>query len=129
MASRDEDAAARDPEVAEIEAELEETRARVASSMNTLGDELARRSDWRGFVRKHPLAFLGAALGGGYALGGGLSLPSTVRLLKGGARLALQFALLPALEREVAALASKVGQSLEERMASQGDEDPEGVDS
>lgn len=129
MASREDEAAPRDPEVAEIEAELEETRARVASSMNTLGDELARRSDWRGFVRKHPLAVLGAALGGGYALGGGLSLPSTARLLKGGARLALQFALLPALEREVATLASKVGRSLEERAAGQGDEDPEGVDS
>jgi hypothetical protein len=129
MASRDEAAVGRDPEVAEIEAELEETRARVASSMNTLGDELARRSDWRGVVRKHPLAVIGATLGGGYVLGGGLSLPSTAKLLKAGARLALQFALLPALERELGALAGRVGESLKERAAGRSDEDSQGVDS
>jgi hypothetical protein len=130
MASREDDA---EPDVAAAEAELEDARARVASSMNTLGDELARRSDWREHIRKHPLAILGAALGGGYALGGGLSAPVTARLLKGGARLALQFALLPALEREVATLASKVGESLKERVAGDSDgvddgDDPQGVD-
>lgn len=129
MASREEPAEGREPDVEEIEAEIESARARVASSMNTLGDELARRSDWRAHIRKHPLAILGVALGGGYALGGGFSVPITARLLKGGARLALQFALLPALEREVAALAAKAGEALKERPEGESTEDPAGVES
>jgi hypothetical protein len=126
MASRE---AGSKPDVADIEAEIETARARVASSMNTLGDELARRSDWREHIRKHPLAALGLALGGGYALGGGLAAPITARLLRGGARLAVQLALLPAIEREVADLAGKVGESLKERLDERSEEDLESVDS
>lgn len=129
MASREGEAEGREPDVAEIEAEIEDARARVASSMSTLGDEIARRSDWRAHFRKHPWAVLGVALGGGYALGGGFAAPITARLLKGGARLALQFALLPALEREVAALAAKAGESLKERVAGDSTEDRVGVES
>jgi hypothetical protein len=129
MASREEEVTQHEPDVEELEAELKDARARVASSINTLGDEIARRSDWREHVRKHPLAILGAALGGGYALGGGLSAPATVRFLKMGARLAVQFALLPAIEHEVAQLASRVGESLKNRVEGEGAEDLEDVES
>jgi hypothetical protein len=101
------------PEVAAIEAELEDARARVASSISTLGDKLAR-TDWRVQVREHPVLALGVALTGGYALGGGLFTPVTGRLLRAGLRVGVQLALLPALEREVAALAAKAGESLKE---------------
>jgi hypothetical protein len=64
------------------------------------------------FVSEHPLATLGAALAAGYVLGGGLMTPLTRRLFKTGVRLGFQLALAPALERDVAGLASSVGQTL-----------------
>lgn len=41
---------------------------------------------WRDVYRRHPFLCLGAALGAGYILGGGLLTPFTARLLKVGAR-------------------------------------------
>lgn len=124
MASPENGNGSRPPEVVELEAELEDARERVASSMNTLGDELARRTDWRAHVRAHPWLALGLALGGGYALGGGLSAPATRRVLGGVARLGVQLAVLPVIEREIAALATRAGESLAESVA-----DREGVKS
>jgi hypothetical protein len=114
----------RPPDVAALEAELEGARVRVAASMSTLGDEIARRTDWRAFVREHPLLALGLALGGGYAIGGGLAAPATARFLRGAARLGVQLALVPALEREIAALAARGLESLRG-----GEADREGVGS
>jgi hypothetical protein len=99
-------------EVAAIEADIEDARARVANSISTLGDKLTRAGEWREQVREHPLIALGVALAGGYALGGGLFTPVTGRLLRAGVRVGVQLALLPAIEREVAALAAKAGESL-----------------
>ena len=112
MASPDNETTEGPAQVAEIEAEIEDARARVASSMSTLGYKLARTGDWRVQVREHPLIALGVALTGGYVLGGGLFTPITGRLLRAGARVGVQLALLPAIEREVAALAAKAGDSL-----------------
>ena len=51
--------------VADIEAELARARVRVAASLQTLGEEMNRRGDWREWVRTHPALFLaGAAVAG-----------------------------------------------------------------
>ena len=57
--------AARDPAVARAEADVAETRERVAESLQALRDEVARKTDWRGWVRRNP----GWALGAAFALG------------------------------------------------------------
>ena len=66
-AARADDPAAR--ELAEIEAELARARARVASSMRTLGEEVTRRGDWRAWVRARPELTLAAALALGFLWG------------------------------------------------------------
>jgi hypothetical protein len=65
-----------------------------------------------GFVSEHPLAALGGALAVGYVLGGGLLTPLTRRLFRQGIRLGFQLAVVPALERDVAGLASTVGETI-----------------
>jgi ElaB/YqjD/DUF883 family membrane-anchored ribosome-binding protein len=59
----------RDPAVARAEAELAESRAEVAESMMALRDEVARRTDWRGWIRRRPGLALGAAFAVGLLLG------------------------------------------------------------
>jgi hypothetical protein len=56
---------------AEIAAEIERARARVAASLTTLGEEVARRGDWRAWVRARPALALGGALALGFLWGGG----------------------------------------------------------
>jgi hypothetical protein len=58
-------------ERATLAAEVERARARVAESLSTLGDEVARRGDWRGWVRARPGLFVVGALAAGFLLGGG----------------------------------------------------------
>jgi hypothetical protein len=54
-----------DETLADIEAELDRARVRVATSLQTLGEEMNRRGDWREWVRTHPALFLaGAAVAG-----------------------------------------------------------------
>ena len=60
---------ARDPDVARAEAELAESRAEVAESMMALREEVARRTDWRGWIRRRPALALGAAFAVGLLLG------------------------------------------------------------
>jgi len=59
----------RDPAVARAEANLAEARARVADSIRALRDEVARKTDWRGWVRDNPGWTLGAAFALGLLLG------------------------------------------------------------
>lgn len=59
----DEDALAR------AESDVERARERVASSMLALRDEVARKTDWRSWVRRQPAPFLGAAVALGFWLG------------------------------------------------------------
>ncbi len=58
-------------ELAEIEAELERARERVAVSIRALGDEVTRRTDWRAFARLHPTLVLTTAVVLGFLLGHG----------------------------------------------------------
>jgi hypothetical protein len=62
---------ARDPELVQAEADLERSRARVAESVNALRDEVARRSDWRDWIRQRPGLFLASAFALGFFLGRG----------------------------------------------------------
>ena len=59
----------RDPELARVEADIQRSREQVADSMLALRREIARRTDWRGWVSKRPLAFLGGAVALGFVLG------------------------------------------------------------
>jgi hypothetical protein len=61
--------AALSEQVARAEADVEQARERVSSSVLALRDELARQSDWRRWLVRHPLASLGGALAVGFWLG------------------------------------------------------------
>ena len=56
-------------ELAQAEADLEQARERVASSISALRDEVARQADWRGWLARHPLISVGGALAFGFWLG------------------------------------------------------------
>jgi hypothetical protein len=58
-----------DDALAQAESDVERARERVASSMLALRDEVARKTDWRSWVRRQPAPFLGAALALGFWLG------------------------------------------------------------
>ena len=49
------------PDLARAEQEIERTREQVAMSVLALRDEVARRADWREWIRARPGTFLGAA--------------------------------------------------------------------
>jgi hypothetical protein len=66
---RPSDGEPRDPELARVEADIQRSRAQVADSMLALRREIARRTDWRGWVRNHPLSFLGGAVVLGFLFG------------------------------------------------------------
>jgi ElaB/YqjD/DUF883 family membrane-anchored ribosome-binding protein len=59
----------RDPALAEAEAQVIEARERVAESMMALRQEVARRTDWRSWIRERPATVLGAAFALGLLLG------------------------------------------------------------
>jgi hypothetical protein len=59
-------------ERAEIAADIDRARARVAASLSTLGEEVARRGSWRAWVRARPELALAAALALGLFFGGGM---------------------------------------------------------
>jgi hypothetical protein len=56
-------------DVALAEAAVERSRERVERSVTALRDELARRTDWRGWVAQRPAVFLGAAVLVGFLCG------------------------------------------------------------
>jgi hypothetical protein len=57
------------PERAEIAAEIDRARARVAASLATLGEKVTRRSDWRAWVRERPTLVVAGALALGFLCG------------------------------------------------------------
>ena len=64
-------------ELARAEGDVERARERVTSSMLALRNEVARQVDWKRFVRREPLAFMGVALALGFWLGFRRSSPPT----------------------------------------------------
>jgi hypothetical protein len=63
--------------LAELAADLDRARARVAASLTTLGEEVSRRGDWRAWVRARPGLVLAGALALGFVWGGGGPPPQT----------------------------------------------------
>jgi hypothetical protein len=56
-------------EVERAEAAVERSRERVERSVTALRNELVRRTDWRGWVSRQPIMFLGAAVLLGFVWG------------------------------------------------------------
>ena len=56
-------------DVTRAEAEIERTREQVAMSVLALRDEVARRANWREWIRARPTTFLGAAFVLGFLWG------------------------------------------------------------
>jgi hypothetical protein len=63
------ESAARDPELLAAEADVERARARVAQSVIALRNEVARRADWREWVRRQPGLFVAGAFVAGFLWG------------------------------------------------------------
>lgn len=64
-----EDKLVRSPELAQAEADVERARERVAQSVLALRNEVVRRTDWRGWLSRHPATFLAAAFSFGFLWG------------------------------------------------------------
>jgi hypothetical protein len=62
------------------------------------------KADLAALVAAHPVGALAAALGAGYALGGGVFTRLTSRLVRLGLRLGIQFAVMPLIEQELATI-------------------------
>ncbi|HVZ73177.1 MAG TPA: hypothetical protein VHJ20_12440 [Polyangia bacterium] len=60
-------------EIDDIEAEIALARARVSTSVRALGNEVARVTDWRGWVRAHPGWLVAGAFAAGLWIGRGRS--------------------------------------------------------
>jgi hypothetical protein len=65
--------------------------------------------DIDGRVRRSPYGTVGAALGIGYVLGGGLFSPLTARILGLGLRIGMRLAVLPLLTEELSGFAEALG--------------------
>lgn len=59
--------AVRDPE--QIRAEIERTREEIAQSLETLRTSVSEATDWKLYVRRQPLAYVGGAFAIGLLLG------------------------------------------------------------
>ena len=58
-----------DDALARAESDVERARERVTSSMLALRDEVVRKTDWRGWVRRQPVPVFSAAVALGFWLG------------------------------------------------------------
>lgn len=57
------------PELAQAEADVERTRARVVESVVALRNEVVRRTDWRTWIQRRPGWFVAGAFALGFLLG------------------------------------------------------------
>jgi hypothetical protein len=105
--------------MATMEVEREEPETATTSGAAEAIEETAL--DVRAFVEAHPIGAVATALGVGYVLGGGLFTRLTSKLVGLSLRFGVQFALLPALERELTGLAGSLGKT----MANAKGDDPE----
>jgi hypothetical protein len=52
----------------QVRAEIERTRADLAVQVSALRQEMDRATDWRGWVREHPIGFVAGAFVLGFIL-------------------------------------------------------------
>src|SRR5580704_4539365 len=71
--------------------------------------ELKRAAAIEERVNRHPYGAVAAALGIGYALGGGIFTPLTSRIVALGLRIGIRLAILPILKDEISVLADALG--------------------
>jgi hypothetical protein len=71
--------------------------------------ELKRAAAIEERVDRHPYGAVAAALGIGYALGGGIFTPLTSRIVALGLRIGIRLAILPMLKDEISVLADALG--------------------
>jgi len=83
--------------------------------------DLTPRADLEGEVRRHPYGTVAAALGIGYALGGGIFTPLTSRLVRLGLRIGIRAALLPILKTQISELAEAFIGAKNEEQAEEGE--------
>jgi ElaB/YqjD/DUF883 family membrane-anchored ribosome-binding protein len=57
----------RDP--TEIRSEIEKTREEIAQSLSALRTSVTEATDWRTYVRRQPLVFVGSAFAVGFLIG------------------------------------------------------------
>lgn len=55
--------------MSELREAIEGSRAVISDSLGTLHDEVERKTDWRGWVREHPLEAAGTAFFVGLIVG------------------------------------------------------------
>ena len=77
-------------------------------------------ADLKGQVNRHPYGTVAAALGIGYALGGGIFTPLTSRLVRLGLRVGIRAALLPILKTQISELAAAFIGDKNEEQAEEG---------
>lgn len=75
--------------------------------------DLKRVADIDGRVRRNPYGTVGAALGIGFVLGGGIFTPLTARIVGLAVRLGVRLALLPMLKDQISELADSLGGEVE----------------
>ncbi len=56
-------------QLAQAESDVERARERVAQSMMALRNEVARQVDWRSWIQRRPMLFIGGAFALGFWLG------------------------------------------------------------
>jgi hypothetical protein len=88
---------------------VDEARA-FGSALSGSIENLSQALDLRGRVERNPIGMMFAALGVGYVLGGGLFSPTTARLLRIGARLAL----VPIIKSQLNAFSGGAGERTSE---------------
>lgn len=79
-----------------------ETSDRGTGAASTVGP----LAGLQGHVSRHPYRTVAAAVGIGYALGGGIFTPLTERILRLGLRIGIRTALLPVVKAELSELAA-----------------------
>jgi hypothetical protein len=109
------------PSVAERAEQLGESAQAFLSNAQGAAADLADAIDLKGRVDRNPYAMVGAALGVGYVLGGGLFTPLTGRIFK----LAVRLAAVPFVKDELMSMAESAVDGFIAGAKASSDEKPE----
>ena len=108
------------PSVAERAEQLGESAQHLLSNARGAVADLSQALDLKGRVDRNPYAMLGAALGVGYVLGGGLFTPLTGRIFK----VAVRLAAVPFIKDELVSMAEAAVDGFVAGAKASSDEEP-----